>query len=149
MEGIRRKPFQMVPAGKHFGKRITCVQIDDEREQEWFERSYRSWFKDSNPQVTDFREWQYVLVLPWSSVRLYWAGNDGMQAWRNRRTGQVIPDHCRQTGGCPEMWNGDQVRGKRELEIANLTEIAEFIVFDHHQDVARRMFPEHDFPTSS
>jgi len=139
--GIRRKPYQVLPGR---GVKVTCVQINDHgfNTEEWFEKSFQGWHRDDNPLVTNYKEWDFVLVIPLISVRSYWAGNDGMQAWRHRRTGQLIPDHCRQTGGCPEMWNASDVKGKRELEISNLREVEEYVVVEHSKDVCRSAFPE-------
>ena len=48
--------------------------------------------------------WEYVQVVPLTSWHAYDCGNDGAQGWRHRATGYAIPDYCRQTGGCPEVW---------------------------------------------
>jgi hypothetical protein len=151
MNGIRRKPYQVLP---NSGAKITCVEINDHgfNTQEWFERSVEGWqmpkisalekYRRQTSRLLANRHWDFVLVIPWISVRSYWAGNDGMQAWRHRTTGYVVPDHCRQTGGCPEVWNADEVKGKKELKIANLVEIEEFVVLEHRQ-VTSPAFPEH------
>jgi len=147
-QGIKRKPYQVLPQS---GAKVTCVEINDHgfNTEEWFERSFQSWNRDGNPEVTNYDHWDFVLVIPWISVRSYWSGNDGMQAWRNRRTGQVIPDHCRQTGGCPEIWNAADVKGKKELAVANLAEVEAFVVLDHASQTSRSAFPEHVFPRQS
>lgn len=131
--GIRRKPFQVLPES---GAKITCVQINDsgQREEEWFAQSFQTWFKNSNPVVTEYDQWDFVLVVPLSSVRQFWSSNDGMQAWRNKVTGMVIPDHCRQTGGCPEVWTASDVKGKKELQISNLREIEPYVILEHTPD---------------
>lgn len=153
--GINRSPYQVLPES---GEKITCVEINDHhfRTHDWFMESIRDW-----PMPDRFfghqlkiymdkgswdrwvsRDWDFVLVAPLTSVRSYHAGNDGMQAWRHRRTGFTIPDHCRQTGGCPEMWSSGDVKGKRELKISNLHDVEDFVVIDHRQ-VTRSAFPEH------
>jgi hypothetical protein len=143
--GIRRKPYQVLPGR---GIKVTCVQINDHgfNTEEWFEESFQNWYRNSNPVATSYKEWDFVLVIPLISVRSYWAGNDGMQAWRNRKTGQLIPDHCRQTGGCPEVWNSSDVRGKKELEISNLQEVEEYVVVEHSKDVSKSVFLEQSLP---
>ena len=138
--GICRRPYQILPTS---GAKITCVEINDHgfAKHEWFVESMKGWPRPPNELINGkYQEWDFVLVLPWISVRSYWAGNDGMQAWRHRRTGYVVPDHCRQTGGCPEVWNISEVKGKRELKITNLEEIEEFVVLEHR---SRSAFPEH------
>jgi hypothetical protein len=141
MHGIRRKPYQVLPKS---GARITCVQINDHgfNTFDWFKQSVHKWEEGQEPILWRYPEWDFVLVIPWISVRSYWSSNDGMQAWRHREEGNVVPDHCRQTGGCPEVWTSADVKGKRELAIANLQEIESFVVLDH-SSVSRSAFPEH------
>lgn len=50
-------------------------------------------------------DYDYVQVVPKTSLARWLVGNDGAQGWRHRATGWTIPDFCRQTGGTPEMWN--------------------------------------------
>jgi len=155
MHGFRRKPFQVLPES---GVRINCVQINDENQanRDWWWKSVAAW-RDRIPDAlrgVSFSMWDYVLVVPHLSVRSFWCGNDGMQAWRYRGTGlsgeyagtwagYVVPDFCRQEGGCPEMWNGEaDVKGKAELVIKNLKEIEPMVVIDHQQQVTRLSFPE-------
>lgn len=140
--GYPRRRYQILPVSK---EKITCVEINDAgfAEEEWWERSVTPWTE----HVFCYADWDYVLVVPLVSVRLFWCSNDGMQAWRYRPTGYVVPDHCRQTGGCPEMWNLSDVRGKRELVIKNLDEIEPYVVLRH--DHYRGPFPEHVMPRMS
>jgi hypothetical protein len=86
------------------------------------------------------RNWKFVLVVPLKSVKEFWCANDGMTAWRHQ-SGYVIPDLCRQEGGCPEVWNASEVLGKRELPIINLSEIEQLMVLNHKQ-VTSPLFPE-------
>lgn len=147
--GVSRKPYQVLPGS---GARVTCVAINDHQfaEKEWWERSLQSWPHQSAPRSTDYREWDFLLVVPLKSVREFWASNDGMQAWGHRPTGYVVPDHCRQTAGCPEVWNADDVKGKKEWKISNLSEIEEYIILEHSRRPTP--FPEAGFrriqPTS-
>jgi len=147
--GIGRTRFQVLTDS---GAKVTCVEVNEwgMAEHEWFMKSIEEWQLPEELKVyaekgtwdnAVSKDWDFVLVIPLESVRKYWSGNDGMQAWRHRRTGYVVPDHCRQTGGCPEVWNSSDVKGRRELEIANLEEIEEFVVLDHRQ-VSRSAFPE-------
>lgn len=148
--GVRRRPFQVLPES---GARITCVAVNDDNQntEEWFQRSLEGWSLPAGIKVYVpldtpggrwiYRDWDFVLVVPWISVRQFWCGNDGMTAWRHRSFGYVVPDHCRQTGGCPELWNASEVKGKRELPIANLAEVEPFVVLDHSQ-VRQCAFPE-------
>jgi hypothetical protein len=144
--GIRRKPFQVLPGGA----KVTCVEINDHgfKTEEWFTQSMQGWPLPMGLIDSTMDDWDFVLVVPLISVREYWCGNDGMQAWRHKKTGYVVPDHCRQTGGCPEVWNKEDVRGKKELEIRNLAEVEEFVVLDHSSR-ARSVFPEHSFQSVS
>lgn len=147
--GFRRNTYQVLPES---GAKVTCVEINDsgEAELEWFLRSLESW-GPRNETLAEYirksddewvvKDWDFVLVVPLISVRRFWCANDGMTAWRRRQCGYTIPDHCRQTGGCPEVWNSDDVKGKRELLIANPAEIEEFVVLDHAQ-VRTSAFPE-------
>lgn len=139
--GISRKPYQVLPSS---GAKVTCVEINDHgfNTREWFCDSVNGWKVPNELLFAEYPEWDFVLVIPWISVRSYWAGNDGMQAWRHRRTGYTIPDHCRQTGGCPEIWNASEVKGKKELEISNLSEVEEYVVLDHNEQRSRSAFPE-------
>jgi hypothetical protein len=136
--GICRKPFQVLPKS---GARITCVKNneDGQNTDEWFEQSMIGWY--AVLELDRKRNWDFVLVVPWISVRQFWCGNDGMTAWRHRASGYVVPDHCRQTGGCPELWNSSDVKGRRELLIKNLAEVEPYIVLDHSQ-VRTCAFPE-------
>ena len=145
MHGLRRRTFQTLPDGT----RVTCVQINDHgfNTLDWFIQSLENWDLPENLQPYAAKtlwdrhvkkNWDYVLVVPWYSVKMYWCNNDGMQAWRHRRTGYVVPDHCRQTGGCPELWNTDDVKGKRELLISNPVEITEYLVHHHKIKGPRR-----------
>jgi hypothetical protein len=150
MYGFKRSIYQVLPES---GARVNCVEINDHGfcTYDWFMQSIKDW-----PLLTDLKvyldkgswdtwvsvDWDFVLVVPHSSVRSYWSANDGMQAWRHRRSGHTIPDHCRQTGGCPEVWNSADVKGKRELEIANLAQIEEYVVLDHNQTRFVSAFPE-------
>lgn len=156
--GIKRRPYQTCPNGL----KITCVEINDHGYAEfgWFRDSIELW-PHHNDLVASYRkkiaigdcfvhkDWDYVLVVPLSSVKQFWCGNDGMQAWRHRRTGYVVPDRCRQEGGCPEMWNTSEVKGKRELEIKNLVEVTAYVVTDFAQQVVRSAFSEVRFPKAT
>ena len=139
--GIKRRPFQILPQSR---VKVTCVKINDGADLEQFEVAFRYWHKGGNPLVpTSFEEWDYVLVVPLSSVRRYEFGNDGMQAWRHREIGYVIPDHCRQTEGCPTTWNArNDIKGAEELKILNLAEIEEFVVLNHKTQATKRLFAE-------
>ena len=155
MYGIQRKPFQTL----YNQERITCVQINDHnfRTHDWFMRSVNGWQMPNGFLGVELKvyqekgtwdrwvskDWDFVLVVPWDHVRLFWSNNSGMQAWRHRKTGYTIPDHCRQTGGCPEVWTAADVKGKRELSVTNLDLISRYIVFNHEVNVARGAFPEH------
>ena len=127
--GYRRRTSQILPVS---GARVVCVTINDEglAEVDWWQRSFESWPHHHRTSL-HYRDWDYVLVVPLHSVRNYWCSNDGMQAWRYKVDGYVIPDHCRQTGGCPEIWNTSDVKGKKEREISNLWEIEEFVILQH------------------
>ena len=156
--GFRRKPFQLLPGGT----KITCVEINDENqaEKDWWWRSVSAWGTRLPDALRGmpFSMYDYVLVVPLQSVRSFFSGNDGMQAWRYRGTGlkppysgtwagYVIPDFCRQEGGCPEMWNGEaDIKGKPELLIKNLKEIETYVVIDHRRQVTRLSFPEVSVP---
>lgn len=153
--GVKRGPFQTLPGGD----RVNCVEIKDDNfaDHEWFMRSIEYWPLPKHLEVYwekgscdkwVRKDWDFVLVVPWISVRSYWSSNDGMQAWRHRKTGYVVPDHCRQTGGCPEVWTSGDIHGKRELRISNLEEIEELVVVRRDQ-VTAKMFPEHDVGTRS
>lgn|GEM_PF-5122285 len=144
--GIRRRSFQVLPAS---GERITCVQYNEDRQatREWWEQSISQWKKSyrmspPGPAIhgVPFKEWRFVLLAPLKSVLEFWASNDGLTGWMHT-SGYLIPDHCRQTGGCPEVWNAEEFKGKKELRIANLAEIEEYVVLDHKQ-VTRSPFPE-------
>lgn len=137
--GIYRSRYQVCPSGL----KVTCVEINDssQRDAEWFERSLKTWVQSHSihPSVeipvlplSDGENglWDFVLVVPLKSVRNYWQSNDGMQAWRDQKTGYVIPDHCRQMGGRPEMWSIEDIRRKRELQILNLLQIELYVVVD-------------------
>ena len=151
--GIRRSPYQILPESE---ARINCVEINDHSfaEHEWFLQSLKSWsyltddlkvyLENGSWDTWVSKDWDFVLVVPWNSVRRYWCSNDGMQAWRHKQTGYVVPDYCRQTGGCPEVWHVDDVRGKRELKIANLAEVGPFVVLDLNR-ISAQVFPEHAF----
>lgn len=143
--GIRRKPYQILPSS---GVRVTCVEINDHgfKTEEWFSQSLENWPLPMGLINYKIEEWDFVLVVPLISVQQYWCGNDGMQAWRHKKTGYVVPDHCRQTGGCPEVWNTSDVKGKRELEIRNLAEVEDLVVLEHK---SRSAFPEHSFRSVS
>lgn len=147
--GIRRRTFQVLPAS---GEKITCVQYgeDNQATREWWEQSLNLWKKalrmvPPGPVIhgAPFKEWRFVLLAPLRTVKECWSANDGMTAWMHR-SGYVIPDLCRQEGGCPEVWHIDSIRRKRELQIANLAEIEEYIVLDHKQ-VTRAPFAEMTF----
>lgn len=152
--GIRRSVYQVLPKS---GARVTCVEInnDGQATYEWWRRSIESW-RDVLParlqiyleRIEDLysrNDWIFVLVAPLASVRQFWCGNDGLTGWMIKQDqefgGYLIPDHRRQTGGCPEVWNASEVKGKRELPIMNLTEIEDLVVLDHSQR-SNRPFPE-------
>jgi len=141
--GIRRQAFQVLPAS---GERITCVQYGDNNQatKEWWERSLIPW-KRMHLAIpahgANFREWKFVLIAPLKTVQECWSANDGMMAWMDI-SGYVVPDLCRQEGGCPEVWHVDSVRKKRELRIANLAEIEEYVVMPDHKQVTKGPFPE-------
>ena len=142
--GFSRRPYQVLPESR---EKITCVQINDHgfATHDWFMESIGGWQMPNGFFGFELsiymekgswdrwvrRDWDFVLVAPLISVRTFWAGNDGMQAWRHRRSGYVVPDHCRQTGGCPEIWNSSDIKGKRELKIANLGEVESYVVLNH------------------
>jgi hypothetical protein len=86
MNGIYRKPFQVLPKS---GAKVTCVEINDHgfNTFDWFKKSVHKWEEGQEPILWRYPEWDFVLVIPWISVRSYWAGNDGMQAWRHRKAG--------------------------------------------------------------
>jgi hypothetical protein len=152
--GIRRSAYQVLPKS---GARITCVEINDDGQatHEWWMRSIESWghmlpepLKIYLEKIDDkmvLKDWIFVLVAPLASVQQFWCGNDGLTGWMRNQDqefgGYLIPDHCRQTGGCPEVWNVSEVKGKRELPIMNLTEIEDLVVLDHSQR-SSRPFPE-------
>lgn len=50
-------------------------------------------------------DYDYIQIVPLTSYRRFFLGNDGAQAFRHKATGWTIPDYCRQEGGCPEIWN--------------------------------------------
>lgn len=139
--GYRRTNYQILPESK---ARICCTVHDDPDfgSADWFASSISGWpqhnaLVDTYLHLLDrgdraaMRDWDFVLVVPWISVRDFWSANDGMQAWRHKRTGYVVPDHCRQTGGCPEVWNSSNLKGQKELKILNLEEIEEYVVLEH------------------
>ena len=141
--GIDRRSSQVLPAS---GVKITCVQYKDDNQatQEWWERSLIPW-KRMHLAIpahgANFREWKFVLIAPLKTVQECWSSNDGMTAWMDI-SGYVVPDLCRQEGGCPEVWHIDSFRGKRELQISNLAEIEEFVVIEHRRQVTRPAFAE-------
>jgi len=71
-------------------------------DREWFEKSIVS-FKSTAPSAR-FEDYEYVQVVPMASWKKFPSGNDGSQGWRHKATGYTIPDYCRQTQGCPDMW---------------------------------------------
>lgn len=98
--------------------KVRCYQINDQwewrawRTLKWFEASMEA-FADQAPS-TDPEDYDYVQVVPIRSYRAWRCGNDGAQGFRHRETGWTIPDHCRQSGGCPEMWHRSR-RWQREI----------------------------------
>jgi hypothetical protein len=120
-------------------------QEDNQATREWWEKSINLWMRGRTVPAPVIhgppaKNWRFVLIAPLKSVREFWASNDGMTAWRHR-SGYVVPDLCRQEGGCPEVWHVDSIRRKLELQITNLAEIEEYVVLDHKQ-VRRAPFPE-------
>ena len=106
-----------------------CYQINDHLEWggyepgEWFRMSLARFIAIAPSQ--EMAEYDYVQVVPGSSWARYWSGNDGAQGWRHRMTGWTIPDHCRQSGGTPEVWR----KGRRwQLDIAADSPIWSYIV---------------------
>lgn len=136
--GLYRSRYQVFPSGL----KVTCVEINDsgQCDGEWFERSLKTWVQSHSISrdvdipilpLSDEKElWDFVLVVPFKTVRNCWQSNDGMQAWRDQKTGYVIPDHCRQMGGRPEMWSIEDIRRKKELQIINCSQIEQYVVVD-------------------
>ena len=154
MSGFKRSSYQVLPSSL---AKINCVNINDHSfaSSDWFVQSVEIW--DCPEDLLERRAasgtllrkgWDFVLVTPLISVQSYWAGNDGMQAWRHRKTGYTIPDHCRQTGGCPEVWSMWDVKGKKERIIQNLHQIEPYVILDHNQ-VLRSAFPEHSLQNAN
>lgn len=154
--GIRRSVYQVLPKS---GARITCVEINDDGQAtyEWWRRSIESWGHMLPPGLRGYlekigvgdtwlhKDWDFVLVAPLTSVRQFWCANDGLTGWMKKQRqdygGYLIPDHCRQTGGCPEVWNVSEIKGKREMLIRNLDEIEDLVVLDHAKSRSP-IFPE-------
>jgi hypothetical protein len=83
----------------------------------------------SAPDRDNPAAWEYVQLIPLDSWRGSWyMGNDGTQAWRHRKTGLTIPDYCRQTNGCPEIWNRANMEGRKQLTIAPHSPALDYLV---------------------
>lgn len=109
----------------------------------WQENSVGKWGHESNDRETAFKaalvrvpdvpgeftlkheDWDYVYVVRRRSYRKYWSGNDGSQGWRHRETGYTIPDFCRLTGGCPDMWHRTR---RRQLTVREDSPILNYLV---------------------
>lgn len=86
--------------------KVRCWQINDN----WRNHSWENWFSvslaafaEEAPSI-DPNEYDYIQIIPMSHYHRYWNGNSGAQAFRHKESGWTFPDHCRQRGGCPEMW---------------------------------------------
>ena len=93
--------------------------------EEWFDESIRA-FRDVAPS-TRLEDYDYVQLVPLSSYRRYFSGNDGAQGWRHRTSGWTIPDYCRQAGGRPEIWTKTR---KHNLEVSDGSPVLDFLIID-------------------
>lgn len=85
-------------------------------------------FADVAPDPQDYEKWEFIQIVPKESLELYPFGNNGAQAWRHIETGYAIPDYCRQTGGCPEIWTREEMEWSTKVEIAADSPIFDYIV---------------------
>jgi hypothetical protein len=88
--------------------KIRAWQINDQWEdhawykEEWFDASLAAFSSDAPSK--DSADYDYIQIVPMAHYRAYFSGNGGAQAFRHKGTGWTFPDHCRERGGCPEMW---------------------------------------------
>ena len=105
---------------------LRCYQINDQWEDHpwdnWFEASMEA-FADEAPSL-DPDEYDFVQIIAAESYKAWRLGNDGSQGFRHRATGLTFPDHCRQRGGCPGMWQRSK---RRQLDIAPDSPILDYI----------------------
>jgi len=80
------------------------------------------------PNQNDPSAWEYVQVVSAVNIIQYYCGNDGAQGWRHIETGYTIPDYCRQTGGCPEIWTRENALQQANIVISNDSPILDFLV---------------------
>ena len=113
---------------------IRCYQINDDlgcggySAADWFAMSLARYI--SVAPSHDFRDYDYVQLVPLTSWHEYRTGNDGAQGFRHRMTGWAFPDHCRQAGGTPEVWR----RCRRwQMDIDPCSPILQYIV-RHDED---------------
>ena len=78
-----------------------------------------------SPERDNLEAWEYVQIVPMKSHKRYTIGNDGAQAWRHKETGYTVPDYCRQSGGCPEIWSRTR---RKQLHIASNSPVWDYIV---------------------
>ena len=88
--------------------KVRTFQINDQWDdvswgkEKWFNASIEA-FIHIAPSL-DMMDYDYVQIIPKASYKAFSMGNDGAQAFRYKGTGWTFPDHCRQQGGCPEIW---------------------------------------------
>lgn len=108
--------------------KLRAFKIDEEyyggyTDKQWFDMSLQ-YFKDDAPSKRR-EDYNYVQLIPISSYKAWFSGNDGAQGWRHKVSGWTFPDYCRQEGGCPEVWT--RVR-KKNLEILEGSPIFDYLV---------------------
>lgn len=92
-------------------------QINDQ----WQDHSWPDWFERSIEQFASVapslepEDYDYVQIVDRESYDHYYIGNDGAQAFRHKATGWTFPDFCRQSHGCPELWQRSR---RRQLHIS-------------------------------
>lgn len=116
--GLNRRAYQTLPESE---ERIVCVGIPGDRQdnEDWWSESIMLWGEALPSALRGSRKKNYlfVLVAPLASVRNFWAANDGLTGWMyvsstSPYCGYLIPDRCRQEGGCPEVWHVNHIKGK-------------------------------------
>jgi len=89
----------------------------------WFEASIEAYL-DQAPSIK-MSDYDYIQIVPLSNYKQFPFGNDGAQAFRERETGWTFPDHCRQVGGCPEIWHTSK---KHNLSISTDSPVWDYIL---------------------
>jgi hypothetical protein len=105
--------------------RYRCYQINDTEPEgfAWFAKSIADYREQG---VTLWREnYDYIVIIRLDEYRRYPFGNCGCsQGYRHKHTGWTIPDYCRQSGGCPEIWHKTK---RRQLEVSEDSPILDYI----------------------